>query len=144
MQLVVQGRHYDLKETLSKPSLNDLYYLKVKTISAEFPKGVSLKTMVPVMEKMATFEDPTDIIDDAELLLNLRALVFLCRKHAGENVTLDTANDFPLDEFSFEMEDSDTVQLEAAKAGPTQAPPASGRGVEQLEVDPAPIESPTT
>lgn len=125
MQLVIRGKRYDLKETLSKPSLNDLYYLKVKTVSEEFPGGVSLKTMVPIMEKMASFDDPSDIIDDAELLLNLRALVYLCRKHAGENVTLDTANDFPLDEFAFELEDSDTVPQPGAAADPTQPQLAS-------------------
>ena len=118
MQLVIQGTRYDLIETLSKPSLNDLYYLKVKTKSTDYPAGVSLKSMVPVMLRMADLDDPAGILDDPELLLNLRALVFLCRRHAGEKLTLDEANDFPIDEFSFEREDSDDLVLEEAAPDP--------------------------
>lgn len=119
MQLVIQGKRYDLIETLSKPSLNDLYYLKVKTKSEDFPAGVSLKSMVPVMLRMADIsDDPAAILDDPELLLNLRALVFLCRRHAGEKLTFDEANDFPIDEFSFEREESDALLLEEATPDP--------------------------
>lgn len=112
MLLVIGDRKYDMHETLSKPSLNDLYYLKVKTRSEEFPAGVSLASLGREMERMSAVVDehgPNGLLDDAEMLLALRALVFLCRKHAGENVTLDSANDFPLSEFSFEAEESDAV-----------------------------------
>lgn len=142
MQLVIQGKNYDLVETLSKPSLNDLYYLKIKTISEEFPKGVSLKSMVPVMQRMADFDDPTDLLDDPELLLNLRSLIFLCRKHAGEQVTLDSANNFPIDEFSFLQEESDNVVVNAA-ANPPQALTDSDQG-DAAHKTPVPTASRTT
>lgn len=119
MQLIIEGRRYDLIESLSKPTLNDLYYLKVKTKSEEYPAGVSLKSMVPVMLRMAEIsDDPAAILDDPELLLNLRALVFLCRRHAGERLSFDEANDFPISEFSFESEDSDSLLLEGATPDP--------------------------
>lgn len=142
MLLIISGTEYDVVETLSKPSLNDLFYLKVKTKTEDFPLGVSLKTMIPGMLRMADFTDPADFIDDAESLLNLRALVYLCRRHAGERVTLDSANDFPLDEFSFEMTDGDEAMF-PAPVDPPQALPVSGQGGAHRAADPAPG-SPTT
>ena len=42
----------------------------------------------------------------------------LCRRHAGEKLTFDEANDFPIDEFSFEREESDALVLEKAAPDP--------------------------
>jgi hypothetical protein len=139
--LVIQGKEFDVVETLSKPSLNDLFYLKVKTKSEEFPLGVSLKTLAAGLERMASFTNPMDFIDDAESLLSLRALIFLARRHAGERVTLDSANDVPLDEFSFVPEDGDEA-LFGASPDPQPALTDSAQGGAH-RADP-PTEYPTT
>jgi hypothetical protein len=114
---------YDIEETLKNASLNDLFYLKSKTRSEDFPLGVSMKSLGEGMQKWGKFKKPSDILDDLEALMNLRSLVFLCRRHAGEKLTLDEANEFPIEDFKFDVEEGD--QLEA---GPTKALPDSGRG----------------
>jgi len=117
---------YDIEETLKNASLNDLFYLKSKTRSDDFPLGVSMKSLGEGMQKWGDFKDPSDILDDLEALMNLRSLVFLCRRHTGEKVGLDDANNFPISDFKFEVEEGDEV----AAADPTQALPDSGQGAE--------------
>jgi len=122
MKLIIAGvGEYDIEEILQNASLNDLYYLKVKTKTEEYPAGVSMKSLGEGMKKWGEFADSSDILDDAEALLNLRSLIFLCRRHGGEKVTVDSANDFPLSAFAFETDEND----EPVPADPTSALPAS-------------------
>jgi hypothetical protein len=135
MKLIIDGvGEYDIQTILEEASLNDLFYLKVKTKTEEFPAGVSMKTLGEGMKKWGEFEDPSDILDDAEALLNLRSLVYLARRHSGEKVSVDEANNFPLRAFRFEVEDGDEVE----PADPQKALPASGQG------DAAPAKAATT
>lgn len=125
MKLVIDHiGEYDIEETLKNASLNDLFYLKSKTRSDDFPLGVSMKSLGEGMQQWGKFDDPSDILDDLEALMNLRSLVFLCRRHAGEKLTLDEANEFPIEDFKFDVEEGDQVEA----ADPTKALPDSGRG----------------
>lgn len=125
---------FDVKDTLEDVSLNDLYYLKTKTKNEEFPKGVSMKSLGESLERFAEI-DEEEILEDAEALMTLRSLIFLCRRHAGERVTLDSANAFPLQDFTFDVSDDEEneeqARLEALAADPLQAPGASAPAVEQ-------------
>lgn len=125
MKLIIDGvGNYDIQTILEEASLNDLYYLKVKTKTEEFPAGVSFKSLGEGMKQWGKFEDPSDILNDVEALLNLRSLIFLARRHSGEKVSVDEANDFPLRAFRFEVEEGDEVE----QADPQKALPASGQG----------------
>jgi hypothetical protein len=132
---------YDMDAALRHPTLNDLFYLKVKTRSEEYPKGVGLKVLGEYLEKFTQLESPSDLLEDADSLLALRCLVFLCRRAAGERLTIDEANDFPLEAFEFVIEDSDQPILEAAN--PPVAPPTSEAG-DELPAVVGPTGSPTT
>lgn len=131
MLLRIGTREYDVMASLQEPTLNDLYYLKVKTKSVDFPQGISLKTLPPILSRFKDFTDPTDFIDDAEALLALRAVVFLCRQHAGEKHTLDGANDFPINQLSFIHDDEDELEAAQQQLDPPQAPTVSDRGADE-------------
>lgn len=130
MKLVIKNvGEFDIQETLETVSLNDLYYLKVKTKNEEFPQGVSMKALGESMDRFTKL-DEEQILDDAEALMTLRSLVFLCRRHVGERVTLDSANTFPLKDFAFDTSDdeddeAEQARLEALAADPTQRPAGS-------------------
>lgn len=134
MKIVIKNiGEYDVQETLENTSLNDLYYLKVKTKNEEFPKGVSMKTLGESLERFAELNEE-EILEDAEALMTLRCLIFLCRRHGGEKVTLDGANTFPLQDFAFDVsgdeDDEEQQRLEAIAADPSQAPGASAPAVD--------------
>lgn len=140
MKLVIQGTAYDVTEAMSKPTLNDLFMLKVQTRTADRPKGLSLKVLGEGMKAIGEFTDPSEFLEDDLSLQCLRALIFLCRRAAGEKVNLEQANDFPLSELGFESDDTDEELL--AKEGPTRALPDSGQGDEP--VTDQTVKSPTT
>lgn len=122
MLLRIGTTEYDVTEALRKPTLNDLYYLKVKTRSEEHPTGVSLKTLQDTLDNMAEI-DVDDWLDNAEMLLALRVMIYLARRHAGERVNLDQANDFALQDLALIAEDSDEPVLEENAQNAKQDPP---------------------
>lgn len=125
MILKIAGVPHDLNEVLSRPSLNDLFYLKVKSRSPEYPDGMSLSKLGEYLKKMAAMTNPADIVDDPDVLLGLKGVVYLCRRRAGEKLTWEDAGELELSELDFVLEDSDEVAVRAATADPPQAPPAS-------------------
>lgn len=122
MLIRIAGAEHDLNEVLGRPSLNDLFYLKVKSRSPEYPDGMSLAKLGEYLKKLATISHAAQIVDDPEILLALKGIVYLCRRHAGEKVTWDEAGELELAEFDFVIEDSDEQALEAPPQDPPQAP----------------------
>lgn len=118
MKLVLAGTEYSVNDSLQKATLSDLLQLKVKT-------GIGMKTLKDSLDLMSTLADPEDFLDDERILLALNALIWLCRRHAGERLTLDEANDVALEDVSFNTDDEDVA---AVDADPTQAPTDSGAG----------------
>lgn len=91
-------------------SLSDLLRLQKDT-------GLTRKDLRLMRERVAAL--PQDEIEESEDALILTAVtVWLARRKAGEQLTMEEACDFPLGENTFEAEDSDE---EAAAADPTQA-----------------------
>lgn len=122
MLLRIRGEQFDLQEVLSRPTLNTLYYLKIKSRSDENPTGMSLTQLGEYLGRMKGLEDPRQILDDPEILLALKGVVFLCHRSAGHKISWDEAGDFGLDELDFVTEDSDDLVVAAAKTDPPQAP----------------------
>lgn len=122
MILRIAGAEYDLNEVLSRPSLNDLFYLKTKSKSPEYPNGISLVTLGEYLKKLGQITDPRQIVDDADVLIALKGVIYLCRRHAGERLTWDDAGELELAELDFVIEDSDELVLEKAHEDPPQAP----------------------
>lgn len=122
MLITIAGVQHDLQEVLAKPSLNDLFYLKVKSRSEEFPEGMSLARLGEYLAKMRSIQTGAQLLDDPEILLALKGVVYLCRRRAGERLTWDDAGDLRLDEITFVIEDSDEIPAEDDAANPQQAP----------------------
>lgn len=114
MLLVIASKEYDLKTALSEPSLNDLYFLQSKTISPEFPRGISLPTLGRELKRFQNVENPMELLEDATSLMLLRAVIFLCRRWSGDRVTLEEANDFPIAQLAFVKEDGDEELIQSA------------------------------
>lgn len=118
MKLIVGDKKYELEDSLQKASLNDLYVLKVRS-------GMGIKSLKKNLEAMQSYEDPLDFLDDAENIMALQAMIWLCRRHAGENLSIEEANSCPINEVGFEAD----VE-EPAPVDPTVARTDSDPGAE--------------
>lgn len=118
MKLVVGDKKYELEESLQKASLNDLYVLKVRS-------GMGIKSLKTNLEKMQSYEDPLEFLDDADNIMALQAMIWLCRRHSGENLSIEEANACPINEIGFEADEE-----VPAPADPTVARTDSDPGVE--------------
>jgi hypothetical protein len=127
MKLIVDGRKYPLQEAIQGATLRNLYSLKLQT-------GLGIKSLRDTFQKMkdsapkdGTPGDPLDFLEDTDNLLALQAMVWLCKRHAGEHVTVDEANDFPLNAIGFEQDVE--PEAEATTPDPTPARTDSAPGV---------------
>jgi hypothetical protein len=126
MKLIVGDKKYPLQEAIQGATLRNLYVLKVQT-------GIGIKSLRDAFQRMQDSApkdgapaDPLDFLEDEENLLALQAMVWLCKRHAGESVTVSEANDFPLSKIGFETEPE-----EAGAEDPTVARTDSVPGVDQ-------------
>lgn len=122
MILRIAGAEYDLNDVLGRPSLNDLLYLKLKSRSTDYPKGMSIVTLGEYLKKLAAITDPRELVDDPDILLALKGVVYLCRRSAGEKVTWDEAGELQLSDLDFVVEESDELAMAEAQADPQPAP----------------------
>lgn len=114
MKLIVAGKTYPLQEAIQGATLRNLYALKIQTGLGMKSLRDTFKRMEASAPKDGSQGDPLDFLEDADNLLALQAMVWLCKRHAGEPVTVAEANDFPLSQIGFERE--------AEEEEPTPAP----------------------
>lgn len=121
VKLIVGDKKYPLQEAIQGATLRNLYTLKLQTKGEGHP-GIGIKSLRDAFQRMqdnapkdGAAADPLDFLEDAENLLALQAMVWLCKRHAGESVTVAEANDFPLSKIGFEAEE------EVAAEDPTVA-----------------------
>lgn len=127
MKLIVAGKTYPLQEAIQGATLRNLYALKIQTGLGMKSLRDTFKRMEASAPKDGTTGDPLDFLEDADNLLALQAMVWLCKRHAGEAVTVAEANDFPLSQIGFER---DVEEEEAApEPDPTPARTDSVPGV---------------
>lgn len=127
MKLIVAGTKYPLQEAIQNATLRNLYVLKVQA-------GVGMKSLRDAFKRMessapkdGTEADPLDFLESEENLLALQAMVWLCKRHAGEHVTVAEANEVPLSAIGFEAEEEDNTET---AADPTQARTDTAPGVD--------------
>lgn len=113
MKFLIGDKQYDAEEGLSKVSLATLYELKVKT-------GIGMKTLAGMAQKLGTYTDPMDLLEDKDSFRALMIVIWLARRHAGEHLSLEESSSFPLDEFRL----VDEERPEEAEPDP-KAPAAS-------------------
>lgn len=109
-KFVIQGREYDPRAAL-RASLN--VWRRVL-----LDQGVGMKTVLGDIEQI---KSSADIMEDPKLQKSWMAYVWAIRLAAGEDLTFEEANDFPLDEFALVTEDEE--EAEAPKA-PADSDPA--------------------
>jgi len=95
MKLVVGENKYPLKEGIAKASLGDLYVLKIKS-------GMGIKTLMHTFNNLKGAETHLDFLEDENGIQALRAMIFLCRRAAGENIDFEEASNMPLSSIGFE------------------------------------------
>ncbi len=98
MKFSIEGKEYDVIRSLSKPSLNIVMELLEKT-------GMGMKTLAARANKLQGVP-AIDILDDAEHLQTMRVLIWLARRVEGETLTVEEANNFPLDGILLVKEDA--------------------------------------
>jgi hypothetical protein len=113
---MIDGKEYDTIHSMQKPSLSILKEMLVKT-------GMGMKTLAERADKLNGIT-PIDILDDAEHLETLMVLVWLARRVAGEVLTLEEANDFPLDSMLRVVDDKPEEEAPDPKAQAGSAPAA--------------------
>lgn len=112
MKLLIDGKEYEIDQSLSHLSLTDAYRLKVVC-------GVGVSTLMNQLNEMVKLDDP---LDDETSLRALVALVWLCRTCGGEkNLTFDAAGEFDLSTFKLVADE------EEPEADPTSVLTASGQ-----------------
>nr|QOL00385.1 hypothetical protein [uncultured organism] len=125
MKLILAGKEYDINESMTKATLFDLYELKMKT-------GIGMKSLSDALERMGKLADPKDFLDDETILLALCALVWLCRRHAGESLTIEEANKVALADVQFKVDAADLP--DEVEADPTPALTGSVQGDDDATV----------
>jgi hypothetical protein len=126
MKLIVAGKKYPLQEAIQGATLRNLYVLKMQT-------GVGIKSLRDAFKRMqdnapkdGSAADPLDFLEEADNLLALQAMVWLCKAHDGEKISVAEANDFPLSQMGFEADPEESADAEDPTEGPTDTAPDAG------------------
>lgn len=132
MKLIVNGTKYPLQEAIQGATLRNLYVLKVQS-------GVGIKSLRDAFKRMestapkdGSTADPLEFLEEEDNLLALQAMVWLCKRHAGESVTVAEANDFPLSQIGFEAEEK---EADGTGADPTEARTDTDPGAGQAKAN---------
>jgi hypothetical protein len=115
MLIQIGEQKYSITDGLAHPTLNDIFYLKVKTRSEEFPEGVSIPRLSQMLEVLQKAETGADIMDSVDGMMGLRAVIFLARRHAGEHISVEEANDVALADLHFIKEEGDDEIIREAR-----------------------------
>lgn len=123
MKFMLRGGEtvYDCEAGIEKASLGLLYELKVKT-------GVGVKQLARMVQTLGKFEDPMDALSDKDAFRALMIVIWLARRHAGEKLSVEEANDVALNDFILVRDEPEEVEEAAPKATlPDSGPGASGQ-----------------
>lgn len=118
MKLRIAGTDYDYAAAMQEASLNDLMRMKSQT-------GMGMASINRALEKTKDAGDVLDLLEDVDLLQALVCLSWLCRRHAGDDVSFEDAGRINFSDIQF-IEEEDDVKPD--DADPTVALTDSGQG----------------
>lgn len=98
MKLVISGVEYPMA-SIGKATLLDVMELKKST-------GMGISDVETHLKRVADLPGD-ELLNDSEAMVALGALIWLTRRRAGEQLSLEAACDFPLDELEFVAEPGD-------------------------------------
>lgn len=107
MKLQIRDVQYDWTATMAEGTLGDWRDLKKQT-------GFGRQSLQRALIRFEEVKTPGEVLEDVDLMSAIIALIWLCRRHAGEEVTIAEAEKVRLDEFNFVVEEPDM------KPDPTQ------------------------
>lgn len=111
-KLKISGVVYDMETAIPKTSLQTLLIMKRDY-------GYTMPMIVKLSSKLEKLTDPMAVLEDEEMLQGFLIIIWLARRHAGEDVTLEeSSNAVILDEI--EMVEDDEAEPEAAAADPKE------------------------
>jgi hypothetical protein len=87
-------------------------------------QGVTAKTFQEFAAQWSDGYDPYELLSDESFLLHLQALVYLCRRAAGDEVTFDDCS-VPLDSIGFDQADDEEEVDPGAPKDDTASDPAT-------------------
>lgn len=82
--LEYDGTRYDLQEATQRSAIRDLVELKKLS-------GISVRTIADTLIGMGEMESPLEIFDEVERLEVFAAMLFLCKRKAGDTFSWDDA-----------------------------------------------------
>lgn len=109
VKIIIDGKKYPLAESMQRASLNDLYAMKLQT-------GIGMKTLRETLQRMKDYEDTAAFLEEAENMNAYRCMIWLCRRGAGEFLTVEEANDTPMAEILIEADEEAPVPEANPKA----------------------------
>lgn len=120
MLFSINGKEYDALMALAKVSLNTLWEMKRTT-------GIGMQTLMSMVAKMGEFKDPAQVLDDEDAFTAFRLVIWLARTYAGEKLSVEEANDFPVTDLLLLGDPAEEEAEQAPKATPPDsAPEGSG------------------
>ena len=111
MKFRIDDKEYDAQAAVENMSLQTLVDLKRSS-------GIGIKTLVESVKEFKKFKSPLDLLDSLEALDAFRILIWLSRRDAGENLTMEEANSFPLNKFALIVDDEPATEEPDPKALP--------------------------
>ncbi|WP_422934982.1 hypothetical protein [Sinomonas sp. P47F7] len=103
MKFRLNGREYDIEAALQRPTLLMLREMKIRTgygiksIRDAAPKFQDLFGGAEGLSEEEKEDLFMEVVDDPDFLGVFIAVIWLARRHAGENLTFEEAGDFDID-----------------------------------------------
>lgn len=117
MKLTIDGTTYEVTDAIQKATLGDLYVLKAK-------HAVSVKTIRDTFQRMQGSTDQLDFLDDADVFKSLIGIIWLCRRKAGEDTSMEACEQVPMSDLLITQEDEEQEEAPKALPAPDSVPDA--------------------
>ncbi len=100
MKLKISGKLYDPEAGASKVTLQTLLVM-------QRDYGINMVQLAEGAKRMQAIKNPNEVFGDPEMLEAFLVMVWLARRYAGEEMTLEESSAVPIDELELVMEDGD-------------------------------------
>lgn len=133
MKIIIEGKEYDLTAALQRPTLFLVREMKIRT-------GYGMKSLKEQSERFKGLTED-DFLEDADLMGAFMAMIWLARRTAGENLSLEAANSFDFNEMTWAPDETAEAPADPAAELPKEAATVSAPDAEPLPAaaDPAPL-----
>lgn len=110
--LTFEGVRYDLREATQKPLIRDLIELKKQA-------GISVRTIADVLIGMGEMNSILDVYDEVDRLEVFAAMLFLCKRKAGEDYTWNDALSVSLIDITIEFDEEEGEESDPKDVSPS-------------------------